>query len=107
MCAPKMPRTIDNAKETEVLAPERIKEATGTPEKKPGDDREGPKGPRIRCPLCGWRPGAHDRWMCHCGHLWNTFETGGVCPGCLYQWKVTACPACNRWSAHSDWYAQD
>lgn len=62
-------------------------------------------GPRIRCPLCGWQPGAEDRWSCQCGHVWNTFDTGGVCPGCLYQWKVTQCIACGRISPHSDWYA--
>jgi hypothetical protein len=63
-------------------------------------------GPRIRCPLCGWSPNRNSRWRCNCGHVWNTFDTGGVCPGCLYQWTVTACLACGRWSAHSDWYTQ-
>jgi hypothetical protein len=42
--------------------------------------------------------------MCMCKHTWNTFDTGGVCPKCLYQWKITVCLACHRWSAHSDWY---
>ena len=37
-------------------------------------------GPRIRCPLCAWSPGKEDRWFCICGHEWNTFDTGGVCP---------------------------
>jgi hypothetical protein len=37
-------------------------------------------GPRIRCLLCGWSPRKDDRWMCSCGHRWNTFDTGGVCP---------------------------
>lgn len=63
-----------------------------------------PSGPRIRCPLCGWTPRKNDRWMCMCKHLWNTFDTGGVCPKCMYQWKITMCLACHRWSAHSDWY---
>jgi hypothetical protein len=66
-----------------------------------------PGGPHIRCPKCGWRPGPHDRWACKCGHIWNTFDTGGVCPACLYQWTVTACLRCGEWSPHSDWYAQD
>ena len=39
-----------------------------------------PSGPRIRCPLCGWSPRNDDRWSCTCGHSWNTFDTGGVCP---------------------------
>lgn len=93
------------AKDAEVLTPERVKDTP--PEKKPGDEPGGPKGPRIRCPRCGWQPRAHDVWMCHCRHLWNTFDTGGVCPACLYQWKITACPRCQQWSAHSEWYAQD
>jgi hypothetical protein len=64
----------------------------------------GPSGPRIRCPVCGWQPRKSDRWSCKCGHQWNTFDTGGVCPGCLYQWQVTQCRKCDRFSAHSDWY---
>ena len=64
-------------------------------------------GPRIRCPKCGWTPRAEDRWMCKCGHVWNTFDTGGVCPSCLYQWKITACLRCHEWSPHSEWYTQE
>ncbi|HTS65134.1 MAG TPA: hypothetical protein VMH28_24090 [Candidatus Acidoferrales bacterium] len=60
--------------------------------------------PRIRCPKCGWSPRAEDRWGCTCGHAWNTFDTGGVCPGCMYQWKVTQCLRCGEFSPHSDWY---
>jgi hypothetical protein len=62
---------------------------------------------RIRCPLCKWEPGADSRWMCTCRTIWNTFDTGGVCPGCLKQWTRTACLRCHRWSAHSDWYPKD
>ena len=58
----------------------------------------------IRCPLCGWTPAAHDRWACRCLHSWNTFDTGGVCPNCIYQWAYTQCLACKGWSLHSDWY---
>lgn len=58
----------------------------------------------IRCPLCGWTPAAEDRWMCRCTQSWNTFDTGGVCPNCLYQWTYTQCLACQGWSPHSDWY---
>ena len=66
----------------------------------------GPSGPRIRCPLCGWRPGKHDRWICKCRHIWNTFDTGGICPACLYQWMETGCHACKKMSPHSAWYAE-
>ena len=71
------------------------------------EDQLDPTGPRIRCPLCGWTPSASDRWVCTCGHVWNTFDTGGVCPACLYQWTETCCLQCHKWSPHSDWYAQD
>ena len=73
------------------------------------DDQEkslNPSGPRIRCPLCAWVPGQNDVWCCNCGHTWNTFDTAGVCPGCLFQWTSTQCLACERWSRHSEWYAQ-
>lgn len=69
-------------------------------EKNPGASEP----PRIRCPLCGWSPRQQDRWICGCGHLWNTFDTGGVCPACLYQWTETQCLSCGRWSPHSKWY---
>lgn len=61
-------------------------------------------GPRIRCPHCEWSPTPADIWTCACGHAWNTFDTGGVCPGCLHQWLKTQCLSCQSWSAHSDWY---
>jgi hypothetical protein len=62
-------------------------------------------GPHIRCPKCGWTPRKHDLWSCDCGHLWNTFDTGGICPACLHAWAMTQCLSCKGWSPHSDWYA--
>ncbi len=67
-------------------------------------DRGGSGEGRICCPLCKWTPSSHDRWMCRCLHSWNTFDTGGVCPKCLYQWQVTQCWSCFKMSPHSDWY---
>jgi hypothetical protein len=63
--------------------------------------------PRIRCPLCKWVPRKHDRWSCACGHVWNTFDTRGVCPGCSHAWRDTQCLGCHRWSKHDDWYVDD
>ena len=62
--------------------------------------------PRIWCPSCAWRPRAADRWICApgCGTHWNTFWTGGVCPGCARRWRVTQCIACQRVAPHMDWY---
>ncbi len=69
------------------------------------DEEQGRR--RIRCPSCGWEPGRNDRWACTCLHLWNTFETGGVCPACGRQWSETQCPRCNSWSRHEDWYVDE
>jgi len=70
---------------------------------------------RIRCPVCEWRPSPASRWRCHaerapeppfpaCGTVWNTFATGGLCPGCRHQWQWTSCLRCHEWSRHDDWY---
>lgn len=70
---------------------------------------------RIRCPLCEWRPTPSSRWCCDgtdspeplfegCGTVWNTFSTGGRCPGCSHQWGWTSCLHCEGWSLHEDWY---
>jgi rubrerythrin len=66
-------------------------------------------GSRIRCPKCAWEPGRPDRWMCEpgCGHVWNTFETHGVCPACNKQWAETNCLRCHQWSPHEDWYVKE
>ena len=70
---------------------------------------EGTRGPRIRCPRCAWQPSAHDRWQCRseCLHVWNTFDTGGVCPACGHAWADTQCLRCQEWSPHEAWYAAD
>ena len=64
------------------------------------------KNPEIYCPKCEWRPKPESRWVCMpgCGAEWNTFWTGGVCPGCAHAWKWTDCLACGVTSLHRDWY---
>jgi hypothetical protein len=62
---------------------------------------------KIRCPKCRWQPGRDDRWMCGCGHQWNTFDTRGICPGCDAKWRDTQCLRCQEWSPHEDWYGDD
>jgi hypothetical protein len=66
-----------------------------------------PNGESIRCPKCGWLPATEDRWGCKCGHVWNTFSTGGLCPACQFQWKITVCNECGEISPHSEWYVQE
>jgi hypothetical protein len=61
----------------------------------------------IHCPKCRWIPGEADRWQCtidDCGTVWNTFWTGGVCPGCGHAWRNTECLACCKFSPHAQWY---
>jgi hypothetical protein len=64
-------------------------------------------GGGIRCPKCRWIPRKHDNWMCHCRHVWHTFDTRGKCPGCGFQWSQTKCLACLEWSAHEAWYEKE
>ncbi len=59
---------------------------------------------KIRCPKCQWEPKPWSVWMCICNTVWNTFDTGGRCPGCGKIWKDTQCLACHKWSPHLDWY---
>lgn len=70
---------------------------------------------KIRCPHCRWQPRGESRWWCGdcaypefffggCGTGWNTFQTGGRCPGCRHQWKWTLCLRCHEWARHEDWY---
>jgi hypothetical protein len=73
---------------------------------------------RIRCPRCRWHPSASSRWFCQsggtpeppfdaCGTAWNTFSTGGKCPGCGHQWTWTTCLRCHEVSLHEDWYEHE
>ncbi|MDF1741643.1 MAG: hypothetical protein P1U86_20950 [Verrucomicrobiales bacterium] len=63
---------------------------------------------RIYCPECKWEPRPADRWWCRdsCGCVWNTFDTGGVCPECGKAWAETQCLSCHRYSPHRSWYHQ-
>jgi hypothetical protein len=63
---------------------------------------------RICCPKCSWEPDGAPYWSCNCGTRWNTFATGGRCPGCGKVWEFTQCiqwaGGCDQWSPHLDWY---
>lgn len=58
----------------------------------------------IKCPKCSWKPTGEKLWQCSCKHIWNTFETGAVCPKCKKRWEDTSCPKCHKWSKHLIWY---
>ena len=63
----------------------------------------------IECPKCSWKPDGFPHWSCTCGTVWNTFATGGRCPGCNRQWEYTQCVdahfgGCSQLSPHLDWY---
>lgn len=62
--------------------------------------------PEIYCPHCTYWPQPEDVWECvpSCSTLWNTFWTGGLCPGCGYHWSKTQCSSCGELSPHEDWY---
>ena len=68
------------------------------------DSNEEDRIPGIRCPKCRRRPRRSDRWQCSCLHVWNTFETHGVCPACNFRWPWTECLRCYERSAHEEWY---
>jgi len=63
---------------------------------------------RIRCPKCDWEPDGKPYWQCTCGHVWDTFSTGGRCPSCAKVWEDTDCIShaggCGKTSPHLDWY---
>jgi hypothetical protein len=63
-------------------------------------------GLKIRCPKCKRTPNAKVRWVCKCGHIWNTFHTRGLCLACRRQWTVTECHRCREFSPHAEWYVQ-
>ena len=73
----------------------------------PKEEEPRRRGPRIRCPRCGWEPERDSLWMCICLHTWNTFETSGRCPACGQQWQDTCCLRCHKWSPHRDWYEDE
>jgi len=39
------------------------------------DESVGQRPRRIRCAKCQWRPSRNGPWQCHCGLVWNTFDT--------------------------------
>lgn len=69
-----------------------------------GPAMRSPEGRLIHCPKCRFQPTDDVRWICKCGHVWNTFWTAGKCPACHFQWEETGCPRCGEMSEHRTWY---
>jgi len=66
-----------------------------------------PHRPGIACPACGASPIVGMASICSpdgCGGLFDTFDTHGRCPHCDAQFAWTACPSCQKVSAHRAWY---
>ena len=72
-----------------------------------GTPMRAPDGTIIRCPECRWVPIQEARLACKCRHVWNTFDTRGLCPACKYQWEVNQCPSCGAVSARPAWYPKE
>ncbi|MHA1230528.1 MAG: hypothetical protein ACTSRP_12690 [Candidatus Helarchaeota archaeon] len=61
-----------------------------------------------RCPSCGWTPNKSAKWQCNkCNTIFNTFETGGICPQCGEFFKKTQCLFCGACYPFEDWYEED
>ena len=61
----------------------------------------------IACPACGFSPSAGMLWLCApdgCGAMFDTFATHARCPQCEAHFQWTACPVCQKATAHEAWY---
>ena len=65
-----------------------------------------PRRNGFACPSCGSKPLLGARWKCsNCGGIFDTFETGSVCPHCGVQHANTLCVDCRTFSPMSEWAA--
>jgi Zn-dependent protease len=65
-----------------------------------------PRRNGFACPGCGSKPVLGARWRCsECGGLFDTFETGAVCPHCRVQHSDTMCIDCHKKWPMSAWAA--
>jgi Zn-dependent protease len=61
--------------------------------------------PGFACPACGTPPVAGKFWRCgKCNTVFDTFETGGTCPGCGNPFPTTECGNCRQRSPISLWH---
>jgi Zn-dependent protease len=62
-----------------------------------------PRHENFKCPSCRESPPAIPGWGCECGAHFDTFATGGACPQCGREFKVTMCPHCGRAFPFQQW----
>jgi Zn-dependent protease len=63
-----------------------------------------PRRDGFRCPNCRTKPLLGERWRCDlCGQLFDTFQTGAVCPHCAKHFPQTMCGDCGKFYPMSEW----
>jgi Zn-dependent protease/DNA-directed RNA polymerase subunit RPC12/RpoP len=65
-----------------------------------------PRRDGYACPTCKTSPPMGDYWKCgKCGHSFDTFQSGAVCPYCGTQYPVTRCLDCGHQHPMQEWAA--
>jgi hypothetical protein len=65
-----------------------------------------PRRKEFACPSCRMSPPLGAYWKCgNCGQLFDTFQTGAVCPGCAAHYASTMCLSCQQRHPINDWIA--
>lgn len=65
-----------------------------------------PRRQEFACPSCKSSPPRGDFWKCgNCGHAFDTFQTGAVCPRCGSRFESTGCIDCGTKSSMHAWSA--
>jgi Zn-dependent protease len=63
-----------------------------------------PRRKEFACPSCQTAPLIGMHWKCaRCGQIFDTFQTGAVCPQCAAQYPVTGCGNCGKWYPINEW----
>jgi Zn-dependent protease len=58
----------------------------------------------FSCPVCKMSPPMGDYWRCsQCGQLFDTFQTGAVCPRCGSRFDQTRCLDCGNVRPMHEW----
>ena len=65
---------------------------------------EMPRREGFSCPSCKAAPPRGPFWACMaCRNVFDTFETGAVCPNCQTRFPTAACPNCGVSTPFSQW----